>query len=114
MAKIKSSVIKSILKTTRNLQEKISITEVILFGSYATGSPHKYSDIDIAVISPDFEKCNLDFKVDLVSNVRLNCGNDVEIHPFTVTALKNARPTNFLGHILKTGTVIFKDGIFLV
>ena len=31
------------------------ITEAYLFGSYAKGTPHRYSDIDIALVSPDFE-----------------------------------------------------------
>lgn len=114
MAKIKNTVKTSILNTTRHLQEYIRVTEVILFGSYAAGTPSKYSDIDLAVISPDFEKYDLDLKADLFSNIKLNCNSDVEIHPFTEKALKNARPTNFLGHILKTGTVIYKDGVFLI
>jgi predicted nucleotidyltransferase len=84
---------------------------VILFGSYASGTAHKHSDIDIAVVSPDFENKDLRFKADIFSKTKLNCSIDVDIHPFTDKALKNVRPTNFMGHILKTGTVIFKNGV---
>jgi predicted nucleotidyltransferase len=114
MVKVKSSVKKSVLKTIKFLQKQIIITEVILFGSYAAGTPHKYSDIDIAVISPDFENKDLSFKADIFSRAKISCSIDVDIHPFTVKSLKNARPTNFMGHILKTGTVVFKDGVFLL
>lgn len=31
----------------------INAEEIILFGSYAWGTPHKYSDIDLCVIVPD-------------------------------------------------------------
>jgi len=114
MAKIKNSVKSTILKTIRYLQDQINITEVILFGSYAAGTPHKYSDIDIAVISPDFEKKDLSFKADLASRAKINCSLDVEIHSFTKKNLEDARPTNFMGHILKTGKVIFKNNTFLL
>ena len=114
MVKVKSSVKKSILRTIKYLQKQIYITEVILFGSYASGTPHKYSDIDIAVISPDFEKKDLSFKADIFSKAKINGSIDVDIHPFTDKSLKEARPTNFIGHIVKTGTVIFKDGVFLL
>ena len=114
MVKVNSSVKKSILRTIKYLQEQISITEVILFGSYALGTPHKYSDIDIAVVSPDFENKDLSFKADIFSRAKIHCSVDVDIHPFTDTSRKNARPTNFMGHILKTGTVIFKNDVFLL
>ena len=42
MAQIKSSVKNSIVKTIRYLQKQITITEVILFGSYAAGTQHKH------------------------------------------------------------------------
>ena len=29
--------------------------EVVWFGSYVTGEPHEYSDIDVAVVFPDIE-----------------------------------------------------------
>ncbi len=114
MVTIKSSVKKTLLRTIKYLQQHIRITEVILFGSYATGTSQKHSDIDIAVISPDFENKDLRYKADICSRAKINCSIDVDIHPFTAKSLKNARPTNFMGHVLKTGTVIFKDGIFLV
>jgi predicted nucleotidyltransferase len=36
-------------------KKKIRVQQMILFGSYARGTPHDYSDIDIAVILPDFQ-----------------------------------------------------------
>lgn len=37
-------------------KEQIKISQVILFGSFAKGRPKNYSDIDLAVVSPDFGK----------------------------------------------------------
>lgn len=36
-------------------KDKLPIKEVILFGSFAKGTSHKWSDIDLAVISPKFK-----------------------------------------------------------
>lgn len=35
-------------------QDKLPINKVILFGSYAKGTQHKWSDLDVCVISPKF------------------------------------------------------------
>ncbi len=35
-------------------ENNIFIEKILLFGSYAKGNPHKYSDIDLAVFSPQF------------------------------------------------------------
>ena len=37
-------------------KNKIKVAKVILFGSRASGRAHEYSDIDLAVVSPDFGK----------------------------------------------------------
>lgn len=46
------------LKKFRNAIEEngIHVAKLIVYGSYATGNFHKYSDIDVAVISSDFGK----------------------------------------------------------
>ena len=36
------------------LKKKVPIERAYLFGSWATGKQHKWSDIDIAVVSPKF------------------------------------------------------------
>jgi predicted nucleotidyltransferase len=40
-------------EVTRRIAEELNPEEIILFGSYAWGTPHKYSDIDLCVIVPD-------------------------------------------------------------
>lgn len=37
---------------------KIDVDKIILYGSYAKGTPRDHSDIDIAVISPSFKGKN--------------------------------------------------------
>jgi predicted nucleotidyltransferase len=33
----------------------ITVDKIVLYGSYAKGTPQPHSDIDLAVISPDFK-----------------------------------------------------------
>ncbi len=93
----------AIKKTLDYLSKKITITEAVLFGSYAQGNPHKYSDIDLAVFSPEVEKLDLEGKAKLFSEVRRRCDEDIEVHFFSEKMLREARPTNFCGYILATG-----------
>ena len=41
-------------------EQGINIMAAYLFGSYAKGNPHKWSDIDIAIVSPDFSSSRFD------------------------------------------------------
>ena len=41
-------------------KNNITIEKILLFGSYAKGTPHKYSDIDLAVFSPQFKDNHFD------------------------------------------------------
>lgn len=52
--------------------------------------------------------------MDLLVEVALAVGPSVEIRPYTPRELRDARPTNFLGHILAKGRVVYKHGEFLL
>jgi len=85
------------------LRERIRIEAAYLFGSQLTGNTHEYSDIDLAVFSPDVEKMTFMQRVRIGSELRLECDPDVELHLYTSRALANARPTNFAGYIVTHG-----------
>ncbi|MBW4669007.1 MAG: nucleotidyltransferase domain-containing protein [Cyanomargarita calcarea GSE-NOS-MK-12-04C] len=42
-----------ITEITQRIVDELNPEEIILFGSYAWGNPHKYSDLDLCVIVPD-------------------------------------------------------------
>ena len=50
---MKSITDKVIAEATRRIVAELDPEEIILFGSYAWGKPHKYSDLDLCVIVPD-------------------------------------------------------------
>ena len=56
----KRKIIKNKLKSFRGLvNNDYPIEKMIFFGSRAKGKPHRYSDIDLVIVSPKFRK--LDF-----------------------------------------------------
>lgn len=50
------SIRKTIVRFIEELEKKsIPVEQAVLFGSYANGTPDKYSDIDLLIISPRFD-----------------------------------------------------------
>lgn len=76
---------------------------VILFGSYANGTPHEWSDIDIAVIVNDFDGNWLE-TVSMLCGLSWNISLDIEPHLLDETCDKSG----FVEHVIKTGEVIYR------
>ena len=93
-------------RAAKILGSHVKLRAGYLFGSYVNGKPHKYSDIDLAFFSPSVDRMGLEKKISLISKVGEQVGSDVEIHLYSNKRLKDARPTNFYGYILKTGRKI--------
>ena len=75
---------------------------IILFGSYVNGTPTEDSDIDIAVIFDDFDGDWLETAAFLCSLKRR-----VSIHIEPHMMDETIDHVGFLGHIKKTGEVIY-------
>lgn len=84
-------------------RKHIPVIEAVLFGSYVTGTPHEHSDIDVAIFSPALDGMKHRQALDLLIAIGKAVGRDVEVHLFGERHLRNARPSNFAGHILKVG-----------
>jgi len=84
---------------------------VILYGSYAHGNPHQWSDIDLAVISRDFaSKDRWDRQAILgiaKHNNPLLLEAMIESLGYSVAEYNHAHPLTFLGEIKRTGKVIY-------
>lgn len=84
-------------------KRRVPVDRVILFGSHATGQARPDSDIDLAIFSPAVDTMTLREKLGLMAAVQEQVGYEVEVHLFGEKHLREARPTNFAGHILQTG-----------
>lgn len=85
------------------LRERIRIEAAYLFGSQLTGETHEYSDIDLAVFSPDVDTMDFFQRIRVQSELSLNCDSRLELHLYPSKALAEARPTNFAGYIVTHG-----------
>jgi len=73
----------------------IDVSEAYLFGSVVTGLSHKDSDIDLAVVSREFQGVRYhDMKK--ISRHRRKIDLRLEIHPFSSQEVEQAPPQFFL------------------
>jgi uncharacterized protein len=81
----KSSVLK-IIADFRNVlaSNGIKADKIILFGSYATGQNREDSDIDIVVISQDFENKGYWERIDILSDAIYEIFEPIEATAFTL------------------------------
>jgi len=81
----------------------IPVERVILFGSYASGNPDEWSDIDIAVISPKFDTLSLLERYEQLGLANRNLHAPLDVVGFSSTQVTNCEPESFLAEILRTG-----------
>lgn len=81
------------------IKSKYDIQDVILFGSYAKGTHHEDSDIDIAIV---IKKVNdiIDTQIDLMK-LRRKIDLRIEPHPFDIQDFNRTNPV--VNEILKFG-----------
>ena len=88
-------------------KERIKISQVILFGSYAKGKQKDYSDIDLAVVSPDFGKDTHKEMMFLV-HLSLKVSDRIEAIPIAEKdMLMKYHP--LIGEIKKYGKIVYSS-----
>lgn len=90
------------------LGKVVRVEAIILYGSYVNGSPDEWSDIDIAVISPDFEEVPLWERQRMIS--RATVDRDPSLAPIGYPSSEYHNPGrhSFLGEIIRTGRVVYE------
>jgi predicted nucleotidyltransferase len=81
----------------------IRIRKVVLFGSYVTGKADEWSDIDVALVSDDFEG---DWFKDRNRIRRLTLAVDNRLSPVPYRPESLLAPDPFFKNILETGIAI--------
>ena len=97
----------------KSITSVMNVDLIILFGSYAKGNPHEYSDIDLAVVSkeldpnkPRWENIKL-----IEEKANLSFDPDLQLIPFTTEKFQNDQNSpirSFIQEIKKTGKVIYQ------
>lgn len=85
----------------------ISVEKVFLFGSYAEDNADEWSDIDIAIISPDFGKGKYLDECLLLRKIKRKVNLYISPEPYSLEEYKNAQKGDFLyDEIIKKGKLI--------
>lgn len=101
MATIPSKVIESINHFMSKISSDIPIKKAILFGSYASGTYNKDSDVDLAVFSDHFENM---LRVEGTTYLLIQAQEfEVDLEPIAFTAEEYDDRLGIVDEILKTG-----------
>ncbi len=104
MVRIPEPVQKVVEDYIIKLSKDIPVTKVVIFGAYAKGTVHKYSDVDIAVFSDHFKDMSRVDGIHLLLLRAMDYDIDIEPQPFTMEEYK--KPVGLVEEILKTGIEI--------
>ena len=99
----------------KQVTKHFNIDKVILFGSYAKGSPHEYSDIDLALISSDLDPKRARWEnIELIiEKSKLEYDPDIQFIPFAKESFDNDADSpigSFIREIKETGKIIYPNG----
>ena len=94
---------KSLTQFRNAITEDIHVDELIIFGSYLEGTATDQSDVDVIVVSRDFQKMDSDQRLDLLYHRSIHIRP--EIHPwgFTPEEIQAASELTTWGYARKAG-----------
>ena len=99
--KINSKIKDIVLKYVKVICEQYKVEAIILFGSYAKGTEHEDSDIDIAIVIDEFKDNIIDEEVEFMK-MRKKIDYRIEPHIIRVQDYKNIS-TPFIQEVIDTG-----------
>jgi len=100
MVEIDDRVTQSLVKFLAAVQERCQVQAAYVYGSQATGKATEWSDIDVAVISPDFESDLFEERLFLMQLAAL-VDDRIEPHPFKPEDFDTRSP--LVSEICRTG-----------
>lgn len=103
---VKKNIRKIINLYKKDLEKKIKVSSMVLFGSQVSGKKQMDSDIDLLVISQNFKRMNPDKRLELLYKERKNpitFKYSMDIFGVTPEEYENASDLTILGEIKETG-----------
>jgi uncharacterized protein len=99
---------RSIQESADQLEGGIRVEAIILYGSYSRGTAYEYSDIDVAVVSPDFEDLPMFRRQEIIADLTLHRDDRISPIGYPSSQYHNPQPHSFLREILRTGRVVYE------
>jgi len=104
MAEIDAVVLKNVRLFLDKLRDSgILISEAYIFGSYASGKADKWSDIDIAIVSPQIGNDRFEERIRL-TEVAISVDDRIEPLPFNQDTFSDDDP--FVRKIINEGLAV--------
>ena len=98
---IDDKIMEIVQKYVKKVCESYKVKTIILFGSYAKGTEHEDSDIDIAIITDDLKKDKFDEEINLMQ-LRWDIDLRIEPHIISVSDYEN-NETPFVVEVKNSG-----------
>jgi len=95
------------IERTLDLLKKYNPERIILFGSHASGSSDRYSDIDLVIIK-ETKKRFLDRLKEVIKIIRPNFAIDIFVYTPREFQEMISEGNPFLEHVLKKGNVVYE------
>ncbi len=109
MAKARASALRAIQRFMKLADTKINIEKIVLFGSHAMDQAHKWSDIDIAVISDDFKDVDYRDRLLVLSKIAWHQKvTEIDALGYTVEEFESDNPLDLVTEIKKCGIVVYE------
>jgi predicted nucleotidyltransferase len=83
------------------------VNAIVLFGSYARGTAYEQSDIDIAVISEDFEGVPMYRRQEIIADLTLRTDGRIAPIAYPLSEYRDPRQHSFLREVLRTGEIVY-------
>jgi predicted nucleotidyltransferase len=96
-------------KYSEEVKKVFNPLSVILFGSYVNGSPHEWSDIDVAVLVDNVDDNDWYNARILLQDIRWDKNNGkafIDVEPHLLNP--NYDPSGFVEHVIKTGEIVYQ------
>ncbi|MBI5204002.1 MAG: nucleotidyltransferase domain-containing protein [Nitrospirae bacterium] len=87
--------------TAKLIELGIRVERVILFGSYANGHPREDSDIDLIVVSKDFERMNIREKLEILGIASARIMQPIQAKGYTPREMGSKQKDPFLIEVLE-------------
>jgi len=102
----KSTVLNICLQFGKAIEkQKIQINKLVLYGSFAYGTPHEWSDIDLVVVSDDFIGKGYWERIDILSEAICEVFQPIEAVAMTIEEWESGHTS--IARFARNGQVVY-------
>jgi len=103
MAVLNAEIERQAVEAAKALARRGTVIAAYVFGSHVTGRADEWSDIDVAAFMEGIESWDIWQRTQVMAQVQMEIGYDIEPHLFPASALQSAKAGSFAADVLKKG-----------